>query len=369
MWIVTSLNSSDSPPRIRNTRSVLPVKARESILSVAFRGNSIIAATASGSLVDFDITSHPFSIKDVKQLKSGFASMARFPRGAILALDDKGSGLLLSANGEWSAIPWVVKNGVMCTPISFLAQVRGEKYLRAFQIIGEFQQTPSIIALDCPVMKTREELDSIVAATERTRRKCLECGMPLVLKLIQGREAGKWVRQQIVVLRNLFLKEPALSARSARYSYLLGEFDIARQLFLRTGPEDPALITNILKAITMHPRPPEALQRPATELFIRGLTDQAIDLLLMTGNWQLAVTNLMTFGKLIEAALILTVQESSAVKTHLMEQLALRMLVSDMVIQSLFVLSEIGEFDQIAQRFREASENGQAEFISKLTWE
>jgi hypothetical protein len=295
--------------------------------------------------------------------------MVRCPRGAIAVFDDRGYGLLVAGNGEWSPIPCAVKAAVMCTPIEFLVNKRGEHFLRVLQIVGQFVQSPSICASQCPVLKSRRELELAVRSSTRTKATCLELGMPLALKIIQARESPQSSREQMIVLRNLFVGQPQLLNRVVRYSYILGESGFAKHLFLGTNPDDPSFITNIMRAVVIQPIVGEAVNWPASELFRRGLIDEAVDLLLMTGNWESAATHLISLGMFIQAALIIRGQEPSLRKEQLTERVAVQMLAAGFAAYSVVIMGENGDFNRIAEQFKRASELAQAEFFTKVACE
>jgi hypothetical protein len=356
-------------PRLRKCGHF--TRIRDPVISIAMRGTVVFAGLASGLIVQFDVLSHPFSIKEVKQLKNGLLSITNCPRGGFFVFDINKNGFLCSANGEWSPMPCPIKNAIMCTPISFLCRVPGEHSLQVVQMIGRFTPMPTAVSLNCPVLKTRQEMETAILTMPRTRGVCLEWGMPLALRLIQARESPKWVKEQVEVMRHVLVRVPQLVNRAARYSCLLHDCEMARGLFLRSNPEGSNFIINMLKAVIVRlgPGDENALRHAASQMLVNGMTSEAIDLLLITGNWEAAVSNLITMGMLIEAALVCRVQENSTEKTELMERLAVRMFVSDMIAYSMVVMSEIGDFDQIADRFGEAGENGQAKFLAALGWE
>jgi hypothetical protein len=158
--------------------------------------------------------------------------------------------------------------------------------------------------------------------------------------------------------------------RAARYSYLIHDYEPERQLLLATDSDNQVeFITNILKAVTIGSSGSEGLRRAAGLLIVRGFVDQGIELLLMTGNWQGAAEHLMTLGMLAEAAMVLRVQEPSPERNELLLELAERMFAVEMTAYAVILLSEVGDFDQIATRFRNMGETGQAAFLAKLAWE
>jgi hypothetical protein len=194
--------------------------------------------------------------------------------------------------------------------------------------------------------------------------------MPLAMAVLQAREAPRWAYEQTLLLKHLSRMDARLMRRVARYSYLIHDYDSPRELFLSTQTENPAeFLTNILKALTIETGGGEGLKRAASLLLVRGFADEAIDLLLMTGHWQAAASSLITLGLLSEAALVLRAQDPSPQRTEVMLKLAMRMLAVEMTAYGMILLSEIADFEQIAARFTEADETGQAAFLSRLAWE
>jgi hypothetical protein len=369
MSTVVGLGPDGEPRRVGHF--LFPGRARDSVTAVAVRGNAVFVGTASGAIVQADVSAHPFTVKEIKQLKSGPATIVCCPRGGFLAQDPNGAGFFSAGNGEWSSMPCAVKTAVLCTPIAFLCRVRGEHWLRVVQVVGQFAPIRTAAEAACPAMKSRAEREADVVLQERTRETCVEWGMPLALRILQTKEAPQWAREQVQVLRHVFMRLPQLVVRAGRYSCLLRDCESARQLFLGSDPTGSDFVSNILKAVVIRlgPGDQNALKRAASQLLVNGMTHEAIDLLLLTGNWDAAASNLITLGMLTEAALVCRVQDPSHERTQLMERLAVRMLVSDMTAYSFIVMSQIGDFDQIADRFREMSENGQAAFLAHLGWE
>jgi hypothetical protein len=360
----------DGKPR-RVGHFLFPGRVRDSVTAVAVRGPVIFVGTASGLVVQTDVTVHPFTAKDVKQLKSGPVRIVGSPRGGFVAQDANGSGFLFSGSGEWSPIPFAMKRVVSCTPIAFLCRVRGEQWLRVFQIVGEFAPMPTAAEVACPVMKGRRERESSLVGQERTKATCVEWGIPLSLRILQAKEAPRWAREQVEVIRHVFTRVPKFVVRASRYSCLLQDCESARQLFLGTDPGSCNFVSNILKAVVIRlgPGDENALKQAASQLLVHGRRDEAIDLLLFTGNWDAAASNLISLGMLSEAALVCRVQDPSHERTALIERIAVRMFMNNMTAYSLILMSEIGDFEQIADRFRSVSQNVQAEFLAHLGWE
>jgi hypothetical protein len=357
--------------RPRMTRAVAYPTPKGEMPMGAFVNDTIVTVvTASGAIVQANVKAQPFTVVDTKQLKAGFAALSVSFLGSLM-IDDRGGGLFVSASGEWLSLPCAVKHAVLCTQISFLAKVRGGRHvLRALQFVGQFAPLQTLIASKCPAFQDQADRNAAIASAARAQPTCLNWGMPLAMVVLQAREAPQWAYEQTILLRHLCRTDPKLTERVARYSYLVHDYELPRQLFLSTNTEDSVdFLTNILKAVTIKSGGSEGLKRAASLLLVRGLVDEATDLLLMTGNWQAAANNLITLGMLSKAALVLRVQEQSSERTELMLKLAVRMLAMDMIAYGMILLSEIADFDQIAGRFGDAGETGQSAFLQRLAWE
>jgi hypothetical protein len=357
-------------PRVMRAIPCPTLQKGDPVMAASVNESVVTLVTASGALVQLSVKGLPFTVLNTKQLSGKFARMDVSFLGTLM-LDDRGGGLFVSTQGEWLPLPCHVKNAVMCTRISFLARVRGGKHaLRAFQFVGQFTPLETLVASKCPALTTRETRNTAIASAARTCATCLSWGMPLAMLVIQAREAPRWAYEQALLLRQLCSTDPRLTAPAARYSYVIRDYQFARELFLSRNPEDPReFVANILKAVTIQVGGGDGFKQEASLLLVRGLVYEAIDLLLMAGNWQAAASNLITLGMLSEAALVLRAQEQSPERTALILKLAERMLVVEMTAYGMILLSEIEDFDQIAMKFRDMGETGQSIFLARLAWE
>jgi hypothetical protein len=109
----------------------------------------------------------------------------------------------------------------MCTPIALLCRLRGERNLRVVQIVGEFTPMESMIVSTRTVLTSRPKREKAIMTLPETRETCVECGMPLALRLLTAKGARNWTREQVQAIRNIAVRcadlTPARSCIPASY--------------------------------------------------------------------------------------------------------------------------------------------------------
>jgi hypothetical protein len=152
---------------------------------------------------------------------------------------------------------------------------------------------------------------------------------------------------------------------AVKCSLLTNDLKFARELLMNTDVGDPGFLNNMLKIVVIGAKQRElAFEAAVGNLMKAGFEDDAIDLMLLANQWELAAQTLIRVNRISEAALICRSQKDSAAKTDLVRILARRMLDAGMVGYAVVLLSEIRDFATIKKVFVDAGESGQAALIA-----
>jgi hypothetical protein len=172
----------------------------------------------------------------------------------------------------------------------------------------------------------------------------------------------------LLVLRNLFIQADRLFKPAIRYCLIIGDFQTARQLTLETPASDPLFRTNMIKAIVIGTQEGhKSLEDVAQRLFELGLRDEAIDLCLLTGRWDMAVTHLLEMNCVMEAALVCRAQEyDNPQKRNFAQYIARHFIAEGAFAYAVTLLAECADFESIEELFDKHSQMVQAGFIRDL---
>jgi hypothetical protein len=265
-------------------------------------------------------------------------------------------------------MPWPVKRAVMCCPFAFLARVPGQGKLSIVQLMGAYNPPFPLTAKRCPIMFSAEEFRQRLEKEPMTPATCLKFGMPLVCRALLGKDCPNWAREQLLVLRNLFIQAHEVSKPAIRYCVIIGDFQTATQLMLDTSTADPLFRTDMIKAVVIGTQEGHAsLEDVARRLFALGLHDEAIELCLLTGRWDLAVADLLELNSVMEAALICQAQEDdNPQKSRFARRIARHFIADGVFGYAVALLAECADFEPIEQLFNEHCQTVQAAFIRSL---
>jgi hypothetical protein len=344
------------------------LKHHDRLQSLSIRKHFMYFGTLSGSFLRLNTATTPWAVSEVRQFRFPIDTIQPGPPPSLLVLDERGNGQFLSTDGEWSAMPGPVKHAVMCCPFAFLARVPGQGKLSVVPVIGTYHPPFPVTAKSCPILFSAEKFRERLQSQPATPATCLKFGMPLICRALLGNDYPNWAREQLLVLRNLFIQADRLFKPAIRYCLIIGDFQTARQLALDTPASDPLFRTNMIKAVVIGTQEGhKSLEEVVQRLFDSGFRDEAIDLCLLTGRWDMAVTHLLKMNYVMEAAFICRAQEhDNPQKRNFAQRIARHFITDGAFAYAVTLLAECADFESIEELFDEHSQMVQADFIRDL---
>jgi hypothetical protein len=347
----------------------LDLKGHGLVTALAWRRPYLLLGSSTGAVLRADMSASPLRVAEVRQMRTAITEMRPGFRGALMVLDAAGNALLLPTGQDESEVmdlPVVVKNAAMCEPLGLIVRVPRERRLRVLKLVGTLKTLASSCAMHSPVIGPRTALRQKLQKEKRSTAACMRYGFPLMARILQVMENPEWVKQQALLLRDLFLQEPALTKRALHYSLLLKDFQTANRLLLATDPSDPHYLFNLARAGHLGlPGDEGSLAIASTQLVARQYFTEAVDLLLCSDRWQMAVEKLIEVNKIVEAAFICRVQQLSQERGKLMHCVARKMLQNGMKGYAAVLFGECRQLEAISTLLMNAKEVEQMEFMNQ----
>jgi hypothetical protein len=300
-------------------------------------------------------------IEEVKPVKFPIGRIDGCPRENMLVYGDRGRVVFCSDTRDFYPIRLSVHNAVMYNPFAFLIRIVGESCVRVFQIIGKSLPSPPPCASRCPVLRSRAGWSRALAAETDDPDVAIKYGMTLLARIRGG--CPEWTVQQLVLLYGLLKDQHVMLERTFRTALLLGLFDAARSIVTAGPQESPNFAMNMMKCAAFSSRTRRGdtpVIEAATGLFRAGFVADAVDVLLITQNWEFAVQLLLKAENFRIAQLVCRAQHDSPDKRKFMKQISEVLWKAGNYGHSLLMLADCGDISSLKARLWELNEPEQA---------
>jgi hypothetical protein len=186
-------------------------------------------------------------------------------------------------------------------------------------------------------------------------------GLPFLRMLHQSMAAPDWARDQFSVMLNACIPVTALVNQAFRLALLLGDFEAAQSVLSASPPTSPQFRLNMFKWALLGVEGAIAtVEMAASQLMTCDFIDDALEMLLITGNWEMAVEKLIGVDRPIEAATVCRAQEFSEQKQIHLNRIAMKFVEDGNIPLALKLFSEAGNKHAIAAQLDMLSEADQA---------
>jgi hypothetical protein len=190
--------------------------------------------------------------------------------------------------------------------------------------------------------------------------------MPLLGRVVNAAAHPGATCDYAIALMRVFMESKELANPAIRYSVLLGDIEIARRLLLSANPDNPAFVQAMIKvALLGRADGDESRELAAARLTSHGFIEDAIDVLLMTGHWHVAVKKLIGVNLLTDSAFICRARPRSQEKSALLEAVGLEMLSNGMQSYAMVLFAEAGKLEMVCDQLRKSRKIEQAEFLGR----
>jgi hypothetical protein len=335
------------------------------ITGIVSCGSAVQLGTSSGAILVYDDE----KLNVLAHTKSQIVRLIRSPLQSLIAIDDKSRGYFLSRDNDFSALPGAVRNAVMCGPLSFLVRIPHQRLLTPILLNGNYKALFPEFFFNLPLMKNpRLLLGRVLTDRKSADVETLErLGLPLLLHLRQQSAHPDWTAQQLRVLQQIFRSAEVTSRSALRISLFLTDFASAHAILRLADPASPDFFLNRFKlALFSADRLTPAIEMAVADLSEADMHDDAVDILLITGNWETAIGRQVEAGDLGGAILSTRARPLSDEKQCVLRELAEEAEVIAPFACAMMLLADCGDVSEIAQSFEKAGEVEQARIIPSL---
>jgi hypothetical protein len=308
-------------------------------------------------------------MREVAHTQSSIIRLIKCPLHSLVAIDEKRQAHFLSRENDFSPLPVAARNAVMCEPLVFLVRSPHEGVLTLIRLAGQYKPSLPAFFAKTPIMKNGPMWSGRVLADRKPKRtEVLEqFGLPLLLSLRQRASNPNWTLEQLRVLHEILKSADTDNHWALRVSLFLNDFDRAQTVLRMTDPSSPNFLTNRLKlALFGLNRLTSAVEIAATDLTEGNLLDDAVDVLMITGNWELALTKQIEGRDLVGAMLNASARPAVDERRLVLKELAEEAASDGQFACAMHVLAECGGVGEIAAAFEKAGEVEQSRVVPAL---
>jgi hypothetical protein len=344
--------------------TTLDLKSFGVITAVVSSGAVLHFATASGAVLLFDGE----GISEVARSKSPIVRLIKCPMQSLVALDDKHRANFLAPEQDFATLPLSVKNAAMSAPQCFLVRTQGQRILLPIRMTGKYRPIFPGFFLKLPVMAPRPITIPALPDDTAKRTELLErLGLPLLLQLQQQNIHPNWPTEQLRVIQYVYRSGEVITRSALRVSLFLSDFRGAQAILRMPDPGAPSFAFNRYKlALFGLDRLTAAVEMAVADLTEADLLDDAIDLLLITGNWEAAIGKQVEARDLIGAILTVQTRPAGKDKSAALKELAEETAGDGHIACAMQLLALGGDAAGIAAEFEKAGEAEQAKIVGSV---
>jgi hypothetical protein len=326
------------------------------ITAICYRQNALYVGSAKGL---FKCEVETGDVTQVTAVSGPVVRLDPQARQTMLVVTDTETTYFLAPTNEFQLVPTRYKHFSFCGGISFLARVPRNGCLKVCPLVGEVQWFPPLCVNAQPLLCSNTVLKKLIAETELGKEDFDRFGMSLLTRIHDAYRHPNWARQWISMQKKVL-------EGGIRESLMLGLVDEVRTLLEKTDPASPDFIADVLMSALAgfdgaHP----SVLRAVSLLRTTGFVTKAVDVLLLTKNWQLAVGLLREQGRLWDATSVCRAQPPSLERSAVLHRLA-RELVSTDLGFALILFAEAGDLESLSKQFRALGEQSETASLFAL---
>jgi hypothetical protein len=353
--VVFSIISQNAKARTRRGPSLDSIAP---ITGVCYRQEALYVGTTRSF---YKCQLEPLAIEEVREIKGGIARLDGQSRQSMSIHSEKGKHYFLAPKNEFHLIADRFKRCVFCGGATLVGRVPREGYLKVSTLVGSVKVVRPTFFAEQPLFQPRSAWDQLApnAIPEDFHR----FGMPLVRRIQQAYKNPEWGRDYALAMSNALYQRPR-----ARVWWLLtrGLIDEGCEVIESLDGADWAFVSNVLMSAIAGLEGREVRVLRAVGLLLGArMVDSAIELLLITKNWDLAVQTLLDHERLWDAALVCRAQPVGTERSRFLREVAARLIGSEFGI-AMILFAEAGDLETPAAAFADRGELVQSEIIASL---
>lgn len=233
---------------------------------------------------------------------------------SFLILDDKQTAYLTkqtSKGTELTCLKKNIKNIKAASKETFLCRIAGNGKLSVLTSGSLFSPLSPPCVSRCPLMLDEDQYMSQLVhlklkTPEEAIKACRLFGAIFIMRLIRSKINKSSLLNQTKLLFQILSNCNDFSSVAFKLALIIGDREAARTMLLQTPPKDPNYLNNMNRAALFDIKEMgESMKRVTQNLFANGKINDAVDLLLIAGDYFSLVNKYLEFNMPREAAMII----------------------------------------------------------------
>jgi hypothetical protein len=305
-----------------------------------------------------------WGLSEIAQMKGSVVTLLGCLTQAMLAIDDKNGALFVAARSDVVQIHVDVETAVMCNATSFLIQTPNEGRLKVYQMAGHFRPAFPACAHRCPIMRNRDRWRRDLMNERAEPAVYRRYGLGFLMKMRVALRTSNWTRNQLRLLLDWISGSPQFATKTLTLALMLGDTTRAENILSASNGDSSSFVQNTLRLVFLgFSGTTPKLDCAVSQLMVAGCLNQAMDLMLMTGNWRLAVERLLDNDNILDALVLLKAQPDSHQKAAFLGEIAEKWLDERNWTLAMSLFGEMRDKFVIAAKLRAIKEHDQAAFF------
>lgn len=340
---IVSVNERDGAAITKSYR--FPRKKGEPTF-ISWINNDLIIGTSLGKVGMYcgvDFTEH----KSIITITNPVDYVYQCDNNTFFIMDNEHNAVLHSSR-EDVPIKGIVKNIKPASQDAFLMKISGSGKLTVLSINGRFNPLPPPCISRCPLVlgadKYQKEFKKLeLVSPDEAIKACRLFGVIFIMRLIQAKQNPNALSEHVSWLNGLISGCVQFSSWAISLALKVGDNLTARNILLMTSPTDPNFMANLTKAALFDAQKAgESVEMVTKTLFDYGKEEEAIDLMLITGDVESAVKYFCDQGKIRDAAMLLRMRKDKKKHLELYHKIATQLIEQRKLMLGLLMLSEGG---------------------------
>ena len=330
--------------------------------SVASKG--IYLGTVNGFILKVEAIT--YNIIEICQMKNSVEDIYMGQNKNYICKDSSGNVVIINSEGDTTKLPGCFETIVPLSPFLMIVKLPNISSIDILHVAGPnaFQISFPTVAARNPLMKPRSIWAQNLAKNDPTVDQLPKYGIPLIASFIEAERNKEYTLTQTKLIRSLISKTPALWHRAFRYSLMLRDEKYAINILGYVPPTNPDFFGCAMKRALFgssgNRSSVESVRAAANGLMAGDFIRDAVDILLIVGDWIAACKMLFHRGKYIEALLIVRVMFDKNHLDFLKEFASALIEKNEMVSYAATVLCEGGFIKEVVNLLEKEGEIEQA---------
>lgn len=343
MLYQVSVNPKDGAS-IKQTFSFPSKRGEPTFISVI--QNGIIIGTSIGKVCMYYGLEYS-EYRSILRITNPVELVCQCENNSYFIMDNQHNGMIHKVL-EDIPIKGYIKNVKQASSSTFLMKIAGNGKLTVLSTTGKFTPLPPPCVSRCPLVQGSERYQKEfrklkLNSADEAIKACRLFGVIFIMRLIQAKQNPNSLSEHVSWLNGLISGCVQFSSWAISLALKIGDNISARNILLMTSPTSPDFLRNMTKAALFDAQSAgESVKLVTRTLFNIGKKDEAIDILLITGDINGAVKMLCDQDKIRDAAMLLRMRRDKKKHLDLYHAVASKLIEQRKLMLGLLMLSEGG---------------------------